>query len=137
MPNDSGATRERQVRRLFDAFGSGRGEGCSEVRALFSPSCVWACSGMPPTTGPEEAVALIESYEEAHGVHHTDMEIVHLVANGDVVLVEHVDRARRKDGFLLLTMSVAGVLEFEHDKLVAWREYFDPASVAVESAAAS
>jgi limonene-1,2-epoxide hydrolase len=118
--------REAQVRELFGSFAAGREAGCAAVQRLFAEGCVWSSPGMPVTTGPAEAIELIERYEGEAGIHSTEMQILNLAVHGDVVLAEHLDHARREDGSSVLEMTAVGVLEFEGEQLVAWREYFDP-----------
>ena len=52
-------------------------------------------------------------------------EIVHQVANGDVVMNERIDRFKvnGKD----VALPVVGVFELRDGKIAAWRDYFDMA----------
>ena len=50
-------------------------------------------------------------------------EIVHLVSEGDVVMVERVDRIGTSKGDL--EEPCAGVFEMQNGKIKAWRDYFD------------
>ncbi|MFQ5697133.1 MAG: limonene-1,2-epoxide hydrolase family protein [Myxococcota bacterium] len=53
----------------------------------------------------------------------TDWEIRHLVAEGDVVIVERVDRTQA--GEKQVDLPCTGVFELEGGKIKVWRDYFD------------
>ena len=52
-----------------------------------------------------------------------DFAFSHIVAEGDVVLMEREDVVPRPAGTMRL--PIMGVIEFRGDKIAAWREYFD------------
>ena len=56
----------------------------------------------------------------------TEWEIVHLLANGDLVMVERVDRTV-VDG-KQVDLPCVGVFEMENGKIKVWRDYFDMAT---------
>ena len=123
------ARREQQVLALFEAFGKGGEALHAAIREVFADTCVWWNGVLVTTTGPEEAIAVMVGAEE-RGVHSIDFEVRHLAVRGDVVLSERVDHGRGADGTLRWSVPVTGVFEFEGDKLVAWREFFDSSLVA-------
>jgi limonene-1,2-epoxide hydrolase len=53
----------------------------------------------------------------------TEWEILHLVARGEVVIAERVDRT--KAGDKSVDLPCAGVFEMEEGKIKVWRDYFD------------
>ncbi len=53
----------------------------------------------------------------------TEWEILHLVAEGDVVVAERVDRT--KAGSKSVDLPCTGVFEMKNGKIKAWRAYFD------------
>ena len=55
-----------------------------------------------------------------------EAEIVHLVARGNLVFTERVDRFRF--GEKRVELPCAGVFEIRDDKIAAWRDYFDLAT---------
>jgi len=55
-----------------------------------------------------------------------EAEIVHLVARGNLVFTERVDRFRFGDK--RVELPCAGVFEIRDGKIAAWRDYFDLAT---------
>ena len=53
----------------------------------------------------------------------TEWEIVHLLAQGNVVVAERVDRTKAGDRSVELPCT--GVFEMEDGKIKVWRDYFD------------
>jgi limonene-1,2-epoxide hydrolase len=53
----------------------------------------------------------------------TEWEILHLVARGEVVIAERVDRT--KAGDKSVDLPCTGVFEMEEGKIKVWRDYFD------------
>ena len=95
------------------------------VRKYFTDDCVWQQSGMPTTTGPDEAVALLDSLVDSIGLATLDVEYLHVASNEDVVFTERLDWMVTKDGKRFGPTVVVGVTEFRDGKISAWREYFD------------
>lgn len=56
-------------------------------------------------------------------------EILNQVEQGAVVMNERIDHFRRGDKRIAL--PVAGIFEIEAGKIRAWRDYFDPAPLAL------
>jgi limonene-1,2-epoxide hydrolase len=56
-----------------------------------------------------------------------EFEVLHLAANGDVVLTERVDTFVRPAGSIGL--PVMGTFELSGGKITAWRDYFDMVQV--------
>ena len=100
------------------------------VRKHFAEDCVWQQSGLPTTTGPEEAVALLDSLVESIGLASLEVEYLNVASNDDVVFTERLDWAIDKDGKRLGPVVVVGVAEFRDGKISAWREYFDTSGFA-------
>ena len=57
-----------------------------------------------------------------------DYEIRHILGGGDTVLVERTETWHFPSG-ATPTLRVMCAIEFEDDKIAAWREYFDPEDV--------
>lgn len=80
-----------------------------------------------PTTRNEGRVAVQEvitgitqSWDE------TVWEVTNVVASGNLVMVERVDRTRAGDKSV--NLPVVGVFEMEEGKIKEWRDYFDVAT---------
>jgi limonene-1,2-epoxide hydrolase len=56
-------------------------------------------------------------------------EIVHLAADGNVVLNERIDNFTHANG-ITLTVPVMGTLTIEEGAITVWRDYFDSANAA-------
>jgi limonene-1,2-epoxide hydrolase len=111
---------------LFKAWGEGIEPGAAAIREAFTSDCRWEQTGVPTTTGPDEAADLILGMS-AVGFARIEVELRSVVASGDVVCTERLDHMYRADGSLIATFPVVGVTEFREGKISAWREYFDSA----------
>jgi len=57
-----------------------------------------------------------------------DFTVHRQVSDGNLVMNERTDVLRRKDG-AAIPLPVTGVFEIENDRIVAWRDYFDMATI--------
>lgn len=121
---------EDVIRAVIRAWGEGLEAGVAATREHFADNCVWEQTGLPTTTGPEEAAQLMLSMETM-GFSSIDVEFRNVVASGDVVCTERVDWLVRPDGSRAGPFPVVGVTEFRDGKISAWREYFDSANLAL------
>ena len=119
------STNESVFREVLAAHSDGVASAQAAIRKHFTDDCVWQQSGMPTTTGPEEAVALLDSLVDSIGLATLDVEYLHVASNEDVVFTERVDWMVNKDGRRFGPTVVVGVTEFRDGKISAWREYFD------------
>jgi limonene-1,2-epoxide hydrolase len=62
---------------------------------------------------------------EALGIHHIVVPIKNLTVDERCVYAERSDDLYREDGSLIAAIPVTGVIEFEDDKIVSWRDYAD------------
>lgn len=120
---------EEAMRALFTAWGEGLEAAAAATREHFADDCLWEQTGMPTTTGPEEAAQLLMSME-GMGFSAIEVEYRNVVASGDVVCTERLDHILRPDGSRAGSFPVVGVTEFRDGKISAWREYFDSANLA-------
>ena len=98
-------------------------------RQYFSPKCVWENVGMAKTTGPDEALALMQQFESM-GIAYFSVKTTAIAAQGHKVLTERVDSLLGADGKTIKTLSVMGTFEVDNGKITAWRDYFDTAGFA-------
>src|SRR5436190_13153716 len=68
------STNEGVIREVLDAHSASVAAAKAAVRKHFAADCVWQQSGIPTTTGPEEAVALLDSLVESIGLATLDVE---------------------------------------------------------------
>ena len=119
------ASIESVFREVLDANTVSVEAAQAAIRKHFTKDCVWQQSGFPTTTGPEEAVALLESLVESLGLASIDVEYLHVASSEDVVFTERLDWLVQHDGTRMGPAVVVGVTEFRDGKICAWREYFD------------
>ncbi|MFQ5417087.1 MAG: limonene-1,2-epoxide hydrolase family protein [Myxococcota bacterium] len=74
-----------------------------------------------PVTGRKNVEEMIRGFISSWT--QTEWEILHLVAQGDVVIAERVDRT--KAGEKSVDLPCTGVFEMEGGKIKVWRDYFD------------
>jgi limonene-1,2-epoxide hydrolase len=120
---------EDVIRAVLTAWGEGLEPAAAATREHFADDCVWEQTGLPTTTGPEEAAGFLLSMADM-GFRGIEVEYRNVVAAGDVVCTERVDHIIKADGSRGGTFPVVGVTEFRDGKISAWREYFDSANLA-------
>jgi limonene-1,2-epoxide hydrolase len=89
--------------------------------AFFTDDAVYHNIPLAPVSGKDgirEVLNLFVPPAEA-----ISFEILHLVAQGNVVLTERIDRFTMSGKEIAL--PVAGVFELRNGKIAAWRDYFD------------
>jgi limonene-1,2-epoxide hydrolase len=101
-------------------------EMAASFRARFTPQTVWENIGAATTTGPEEAVALLDGLNAKAGITRGEVIVHHVAAAGDVVLTERTDIFYRADGGLAASIRVMGAFEMDGPRILGWRDYFDP-----------
>lgn len=97
------------------------------IRRHFTEATVYENVGLSTTTGPEEAVTLMERFRKAKGMEAIDIEILAIGAQGGTVLTERVDHLIDANGKDYHAGRCMGVFEVKDGKITAWRDYFDTA----------
>lgn len=110
-------------------WGKGNEAMLAAYRHYFTPATVWENVGLSVTTGIEEAIALLNGFEPAYGVHYIKVDLLHIAAAGEVVLTERVDRMMDRNGVEGWSVRMMGIFELQNGKVARWREYFDSAAV--------
>ena len=105
----------------------GAAEVCAKIRELFTDTTVRVQPGLPTTTGPDEAIAIVQSWGTGFATYET--EIRHVASSDDAVLIERFETFRHADGSIFLALPVVGVAEFRDGKITAWREFYDTAVI--------
>ncbi|MCB2048959.1 MAG: nuclear transport factor 2 family protein [Novosphingobium sp.] len=100
------------------------------LRTYFAPSSTWENVGMSTTTGPDEAMAIMDGFSAALGMKTMWVENLHVAAVGDTVLTERIDHVRDGEGKTLMSIRVMGAFDVKDGKIMAWRDYFDTAGFA-------
>ena len=100
------------------------------LRDYFSADAIWENVGVATTKGPEEGVAFLQGFFKDFSVGKMLVDMIHIAAAGNAVLTERVDRLIDSDGKELFGIRIMGVFEVRDNKITAWRDYFDTASLA-------
>ena len=79
----------------------------------------------PPVSGPAGVRQTLEPFFSS--LKENQFEILREATNGNVVIVERLDRHLADHGWFEL--PVTGVMEVENGKIAYWREYFDMAVI--------
>src|SRR5437868_10944102 len=78
----------------------GAEEVCATIRELFTDATVWVQPGLPTTTGPDEAIAIVQSW--GTGFASYEVEIRHVASSDHAVLAERFETFRHADGSIFL-----------------------------------
>ena len=130
-------TREQQVIDFFDEWGKSLDAMCDSFIAILADDCVWDQRPIPRLKGPRAAVRFLKVAHMSLAMQTIDVQILQIASAGDVVHVERIDRLLRADGSLIASAPVAGVLEFNGDRVARWREYFDAGGLVTQTLATS
>jgi len=79
---------------------------------------------LEPVTGRENIREFINGFMTTWT--QTDWEIVNIVAAGDIVIAERIDKTKTSQGDV--DLPCVGVFEMEAGKIKMWRDYFDMAT---------
>jgi limonene-1,2-epoxide hydrolase len=77
-----------------------------------------------PVTGRDNLRTFIRGF--LRGWTSTQWDVLNLIAHGDVVIAERLDRT--KVGSKAVDLPCCGVFEMENGKIKVWRDYFDLAT---------
>jgi limonene-1,2-epoxide hydrolase len=92
-----------------------------ELVQYFTPDGTYYNMPTAPVSGRENLRGFIKGFLRSWTS--TQWDIVNLVAQGDLVIAERVDRT--KLGAKSVDLPCCGVFEMENGKIKVWRDYFD------------
>lgn len=118
------------VTGFLDECAKGNAELRAAFRSYFTPETRYENVGWSKTTGIDEAVELIGTFEKMIGMMTFRAEMLAIAADGNRVLTERIDYMINTDGKDFAAVPVMGVFEVSDGKIVAWRDYFDTAGFA-------
>jgi limonene-1,2-epoxide hydrolase len=95
------------------------------IRATFTPATVYENVGLSHTTGIDEALAMVEAFEQAYGFTAITVDTLAIAERGNTVFTERVDHMIDANGATITSIRLMGIFEVVGDKIVAWRDYFD------------
>jgi limonene-1,2-epoxide hydrolase len=116
------------VTRFIDTINEGPDGFAKAVAEWFVADSVWENVGMSTTTGPDQALGVMESMA-AGGVSSIRIENLAVAGVGRTVLTERVDYMLGADGATRMEVRCMGAFEVnEAGKIVRWTDYFDTAA---------
>jgi limonene-1,2-epoxide hydrolase len=98
----------------------------SVLGRFFAEDVEYANGPLAPVRGRTAVVASLTQMMAMGGA--VDADLLHLVAEGPIVMTERVDHWRSDR--LSASLRVAGVFEVRGGVITAWRDYFDPTEFA-------
>lgn len=124
------------VRDFFTAW---EGGPYAKLRGAYEDvldeKCVYENPGLPPCETRDAALALIDGIAAVTDIQSITAELRGIAAAGDLVFSERIDHHFNSKGEECLTPHLCGVMEVRGGKIVAWRDYYDPAAVLSAMAA--
>ena len=111
------------VRRFCAAWADNM--GAAELAAFFTDDAVYHNIPLAPVTGREAIAKNIASFIRpgAPGIEAIQFGVIHIAANGPIVMTERVDVFKLPNKSFEL--PVMGTFEVRDSKISAWRDYFD------------
>jgi limonene-1,2-epoxide hydrolase len=107
------------IRRFIDAWSR---LDAAELAAYFCEDGTYHNVPLPPVVGRANIEETIRAFTASWTT--TRWEIRHLLASGNVVVAERIDRTRCI-GDRSVDLPIVGVFELEQGKIKVWRDYFD------------
>lgn len=93
----------------------------AELAAYFTEDGVYHNIPAQPVAGREAVQNFIAGFSADWT--ETDWEILSLVADGDTVICERIDKTKTKHGDV--DLPCCGVFEMRDGRIAVWRDYFD------------
>jgi limonene-1,2-epoxide hydrolase len=122
---------EALTRDFFDSWSASFDSLVSSFGARLAVDCDWDQRPMLRTRTRDGALRFLRVCRRTIGLETVDVDMLSLAVSGSstsrVVHTARTDHLRRKDGSLIASAPVAGVLTFSAGQIVHWKEYFDPA----------
>jgi limonene-1,2-epoxide hydrolase len=116
--NSAAETIAAFVEAFIAAWPTGDAERLGE---FFSHDAVYHNGPLPPVKGRTAIVANLAGFMALGG--QVDVDMVHIVADGPIVMTERVDHFVGADG--KLSLPVMGTFEVHDGVITSWRDYFD------------
>ena len=92
------------------------------LESFFAEDATYHNVPLEAVTGRSAIMATFAQFMSMGG--QVDVEIVHLVAKGPIVMNERVDHFTTDDG-TTISLPMMGVIEVNNGLITAWRDYFD------------
>lgn len=109
----------------FCAMWAQPGGFADSIHRFFTDETVYENVGLSHTVGIEQALGLVQTFEKDLGLVTIGVDMLGIVANGDIVMTERVDHMIDASGATTKSIRLMGIFEMRGDKIVGWRDYFD------------
>ena len=116
------ASRNEQIIRSF--ISDWASLDASALAAYFTEDGVYYNMPVQPVAGRDNVEKFIAGFISSWTA--TDWELLNIVADGNIVIAERVDRTRTTAGDV--DLPCVGVFEMTDGKIKVWRDYFDMAT---------
>jgi limonene-1,2-epoxide hydrolase len=90
--------------------------------SFFDEDAIYHNIPLEPVTGRSAIVSTFAQFMSMGG--QVDVDIIHMVAEGTIVMTERVDHFTKDDG-TAVSLPMMGVIEVNDGLIAAWRDYFD------------
>jgi limonene-1,2-epoxide hydrolase len=90
--------------------------------SFFDEDAIYHNIPLEPVVGRSAIVSTFAQFMSLGG--QVDVEVIHMVAEGSIVMTERVDHFKKEDG-RTVSLSMMGVIEVHDGLIAAWRDYFD------------
>jgi limonene-1,2-epoxide hydrolase len=117
--------KEAAVRDVFAIWDEGPHGARAAWEKHGAENLVWWNSARGQIDGLDACLARCDEMYEALGIHRIGVPVKRLTVDDVCVYTERVDELYRADGSLIVAVPVTGVIEFDGDKIVSWRDYAD------------
>src|ERR1700758_2544185 len=119
----------QSVLKFWDEWNTDFPTMCASFHKYFAPDAIWwNTSVFPQVQGVEEAYEKIlrPSNESSLAMDRIQVESLSIAQGGHLVFSERIDPISRADGSVVLSIPIAGVIEFNEDGLIQqFRDYCD------------
>ncbi len=95
----------------------------AKLGSFFSEDAVYHNMPMEPIRGREAILATFTEFMAMGG--QVGVEIVHIVADGAIVMTERVDHFTGAGAETTISLPMMGIIEVHDRVITAWRDYFD------------
>jgi limonene-1,2-epoxide hydrolase len=114
----------RQFLRAWETPGGWR----QAIHDSFTDDCAYELVGLSKTVGPDQAIAFVAAFETDSAFSYMSVETLNVVASGNFVVIERVDRFYDVKGISFSSLAAMGIFEVRDGKISAWRDYCDLSS---------
>jgi limonene-1,2-epoxide hydrolase len=124
---------ELRATAFFASWGASFDSMCEGFGIELDPECDWDQRPMWRTHSRDSALSFLRLARRTLSLDTIDVDLLSVAVVGEVVHTQRIDHLRRRDGSLIVSAPVAGVLTYRGDRVVHWKEYFDPTVIGVKA----